>query len=130
MAKDNITRSPLVAVFMATSIGFSSPVGHDVIYQLMLRGWFSPQWIEAMRQTDRLMSFESFRNNDMIEFWVYDPNPDVFLNNMRLLNEDVSFCLPFVGNDKDQPDLPQNSFACHVITTREDKKDKKKLVPS
>ena len=81
----------------------------------------------AMRQTGAPMSFETFRNSDMFQFWIYDPNPDAFLQSMRLLQSNFSLCLPFVGDSDDQPDIPQNFFACHAATTREDKKIKKGL---
>ncbi|GEM_PF-7059009 len=121
MAKETITRSPLVAGFMAVAIGLQSPAGHDAVYQGLLRIRFAPQWIVAMRQTGEPMRFETFKNSDMLQFWIYDPNPDVFLNNMRLLNEDFSFCLPFVNNTEDQPKVPQNFFACHAPALREEK---------
>ena len=124
MVKNNITRSPLVAGFMAVAMSFQSPAGHDAIYQIALQGWFAPQWIGAMRQTGTFMSFEAFKQNAMIEIWMYDPNPDVFVNNMRLLNTTVSLCIPITGDDKDNQNVPQNNFACHVAATRKEKNKK------
>lgn len=125
MAKENITRSPLVAGFMAFAMAFQSPAGHDAIYQGLLRGWFAVTWLQASLDVGRPISFQTLRDNAGI--LAYDPNPDIFLNNMRLLKENFSFCLPFVGDSDDQPDIPQNFFTCHAATKREDKKIKKGL---
>ena len=128
MTKGNITRSPLVASFLTVAMGFQSPAGHDALYQGLLRIWFAPQWFEAMRQTGETMSFDAFKNSDMAQIWVYDPNPDVFLKNIKLLQSNFSLCLPFVGDEKDQPSPPQN-FACHATAARDNKKDKKTACP-
>ena len=127
MIKNNITRSPLVVGFMAVAMGFQSPAGHDAIYQGLLRGWFAMTWVEASIELGRPISFRTFRENAELLAW--DPDPDIFINNMRLLNSNFSFCLPFTNDGEERPDKPQN-FACHVAATRDDKKNKKGLAPS
>ena len=126
MAKDTITRSPLVAVFLAVNMVFQSPAGHDLIYQGLLRGWFATTWLQASIDAGRPISFQTLRDHAAI--LAYDDNPETFMNNMRLLAGDFSFCLPLINEgDEDAPNAPQNHFACHAASTRNDKKDKKSL---
>lgn len=127
MRSKTTTKNPLVLGFMAVAMGFQSPTGHDAIYQGLLRSWFALTWAKASLGENRLISFQTLRDN--AETLAYDPNPDIFLNNMRLLKGDFSFCLPFVGENEKQPDIPQN-LVCHTTTTRDDEKRKKGLAPN
>lgn len=118
-------RSPLIAGFMAVSLAFYSPAGHDALYEALLRVKFAPHWLQASFNTKSFMSFSTFREQAAI--WAYDPNPRVHLNNVRLLQDTSSFCLPLPDDGK-APENPENIFtACHAAATRDDKKEKKNL---
>lgn len=106
----------LVAGFMAVAIGLHSPAGHDFVYQGLLRLWFAGTVF---------ISSETLRRDAII--LAYDTNKDVFLNNMRLLTDDFSFCIPFVNDGDENPKTPTDSFiACHAAAVREEKKNSDK----
>ena len=125
MPKNKITRSPMVAGFMAVAMGFHSPAGHDAVYQGLLHVWFAPQWLEAMRQSGTQMSFETFRSSDMAQIWVYHPDPEIFRKRMELLQRNVSFCLPSDEDNKGDKPYRSDFVACHAGVVRSDQKDKK-----
>ena len=125
MPNNTAIKSPLVAGFMAAAMTLQSPTGHDIVYQGLLRGWFTTTWIQASIDVGRPISFQTLREN--AEILAYHQNPETFVNNIKLLKGNFSFCLPFINEgNKDAPSAPQNYVACHGLGTRESEKSKKK----
>jgi hypothetical protein len=110
-------KKSITAVFLSVAMIFHSPTGHDAVHEGLLRLWFAGTVF---------ISSQTLRDN--AEILAYDPNPDIFIHNMRLLTDDFSFCLPFVDDDNENPKTPTNSFiACHASAVREEKKNNKGL---
>lgn len=127
MSDIKTTKSPLVVGFMSVAMGLQSPAGHDFVYQTLLRGWFAKTWVDASIDVGRPISFQTFRDN--AEILAYDPNPDTFVNNLRLLKDNFSFCLSIMNDTEEKPDIPVSFVACHAATIREQKEDKKTPKP-
>lgn len=131
-AESKTVKSPVVAGFMAVAMVFNSPAGHDALYEGMVRVAFAKTWLQysnnhevdltgmgvPIRFNIRLpISFQEFRDN--AELYAYDPDPNVHINNIKLLNGRVSLCLTDLNpNDDENPDAPYpTNFACHAATS-------------
>lgn len=140
MKMENKTvKSPLVAGFMAVAMAFNSPAGHDALYEAMVRITFAKMWLSHSNNhkvdltgvglpiqfdVQLPISFQEFRDN--AEIYAYDPDPQVHINNIKLLNERISLCLtdlnPKKDDDPNDPDAPYPvNFACHSVTCQRHK---------
>lgn len=116
----------LKELFLSVTIATNSPMGHDLVYQTMLRAKFATTWIETMHETGQLIKFTTFRYDKTAEDIIKrktGPNAIALANDLYLLRNGVSFCIPESENDdgNEMPYFPQNIFACHAAINRQEK---------
>jgi hypothetical protein len=123
--KKNIFKSPVTATFLAAALSLNNPTGHGLAHEAMLRIWFAPEWLKASQQIGQPISFDTFRNHDLAQIWVYNEDADVHLHRIKLLQDSFVSCIPSLDNDdKEQHYNPFDNYACHAAGTRGEKKGK------